>query len=98
MTTELYASADRVFWIVDNGSSHPWTHLGQADDEGLAYRPAGAPAGPCVLVGPSGDLLLHPAAQGADPQRPDRSRRPRRTGTRLPGPLQRHRYTLRLEV
>ncbi len=22
MTTEPYASADRVFWIVDNGSSH----------------------------------------------------------------------------
>ena len=52
MTTEPYASADRVFWIVDNGSSHRGQRLGQADDEGLADRPAGAPAGARLLVGP----------------------------------------------
>ena len=48
----------------------PRTRLGQADEEGAAYRAAGAPAGTCVLVGPGGDLLLHPPTQGADPQRP----------------------------
>jgi hypothetical protein len=26
MTTQPYASAERVFWIVDNGSSH-WSDL-----------------------------------------------------------------------
>jgi hypothetical protein len=34
MTTEPYASARRVFWIVDNGSSH----AGQASIERLEGR------------------------------------------------------------
>jgi hypothetical protein len=33
MTTEPYANAKRVFWIVDNGSSHPEKTI----TDGLAY-------------------------------------------------------------
>ena len=32
MTNEPYASAKRVFWVVDNGSSHHGQALDRADD------------------------------------------------------------------
>jgi hypothetical protein len=51
MTTQPYASARRVFWIVDNGSTHR-TVIDRADDPSLAHRGAGAPADPRVLAQP----------------------------------------------
>ena len=78
MTSEPYASARRVFWVVDNGSSH----AGQASidrmEHGLAHRDPGAPADPRLLAQPGRDLLLGPATQGHQPGRLRRSRRPRR--------------------
>lgn len=39
MTREPYASARKVFWVVDNGSSHNGRDRG-TDDLGVAERPA----------------------------------------------------------
>ena len=59
MNQEPYESADRVFWIVDNGSSH----RGQAAIDRLAravpQRDHGAHSGARVLAQPDRDLLLH---------------------------------------
>ena len=52
MTAEPYASADRVFWIVDNGSSHRGAASVTADDQGLAERAPDPPARACLLAGP----------------------------------------------
>ena len=52
MTTEPYASARRVFWVADNGSSHAG-RASMADGTGLACRHPGA----CVLAQPGRDLL-----------------------------------------
>lgn len=56
---EPYASADRVFWIVDNGSSH----CGRAAIDRLARpipeRDHGAHSGARVLAEPDRDPLLH---------------------------------------
>ena len=57
MTTEPYATARRVFWVVDNGSSH----RGQAGIERLRIAGRTAPDPPArarVLAQSSGDLLL----------------------------------------
>ena len=46
MTTEPYTSARRVFWVVDNGSSHRGNAACAADDQALAEcaaRPASRP-------------------------------------------------------
>ena len=69
MTQEPYASAKRVFWIVDNGSSH----RGQAAIDRLAKHFPNAvmvhtPA-PRLMDEPSRDLLLHRPAQGRHTQR-----------------------------
>lgn len=69
MTHEPYRSARRVFWVVDNGSSHRgerararlrarWPRLV------LVHTPVHA-----KLAQPDRDLFLHRPAQGADPQR-----------------------------
>jgi hypothetical protein len=63
MSTEPYASADRVFWMVDNGSSH---RLGRTDGHSLAERSADPPARACLLAGPR-NLLLGRPAQGPHP-------------------------------
>ena len=49
MTTEPYASADRVFWVVDNGSSH----RGQAavDQMSKAWPTAMLVHTPCTRAG-----------------------------------------------
>jgi hypothetical protein len=52
MTTQPYASADRVFWIVDNGSSPPWSGLDPADAQVMAQRAPGPPARARLLAGP----------------------------------------------
>ena len=61
MTTQPYASADRVFWIVDNGSSHRGTASAERMTKAwpnaqLIHLPAHAslavstPTGPTVLL------------------------------------------------
>lgn len=69
MRTDPYRSADRVFWVVDNGSSH----RGQAAINRLrkAYRKAILVHTPvhCQLAQPSGDLLLHHPKKSADTER-----------------------------
>ncbi len=73
MTSEPHAFADRVFWIVDNGSSHRGS-LDRADDQGPAHRVSGPHPGACVMVEPVRDLLLrHPAKSGV-PERLHRNR------------------------
>ena len=82
MAREPYASARRVFWIVDNGSSH----AGQASIDRLegAYRNLRLihPAHPRLVAEPDRALLLHRPAQGAHAQRLPRSLR---AGRAAPG-------------
>ena len=98
MTTEPYAPRDRVFWIVDNGSSH----RGRASVNRMqsAWPTASwcTPAGTRLLVGPDRDLLLHRPAQGVYPQRLHRSRRPRRTAPPPSRLATTSRPTVRLDV
>ena len=98
MSSEPYASAARVFWIVDNGASHNGARSIDPDAHGLADRRAGAPAHPRQLAQPGGDLLLHRATQGDQARRLRGPPGPDRTAAGLPGPLQRHRRTLRLAL
>jgi hypothetical protein len=68
MTQEPYSSAKRVFWVVDNGSSH----RGQAAADRLAARFPNAVMihpDPRLLAPPGEDLLLDHPAQGPDTQR-----------------------------
>ncbi len=77
MTVEPYASARRVFWIVDNGSSHAGDRSVQRMRAAFAERPAGPPARARQLAEPGRDLLLHPPTQGHHPRR----RRPTSTNS-----------------
>jgi Homeodomain-like domain/DDE superfamily endonuclease len=72
MTVEPYASAKRVYWVVDNGSSHngPWSVQRMRD----AWPTATLVHLPVHASWLNQDLLLHPAAQSAHPRR---LRRPR---------------------
>ena len=63
MTTEPYASARRVFWIVDNGASHANWAASDRMSTSLAQRAHGPPAGARVLAQPGGDLLLRRATK-----------------------------------
>ncbi len=67
MSVEPYASATRVFWIVDNGSSH----RGQAAIDRLAQRYPergdGSHPGARVLAEPGRDLLFHRSPESAAP-------------------------------
>ena len=57
MTHEPYASARRVFWVVDNGASHRgWTAAARLT-EAFPNATHDPPAGACVLAQPSRDLL-----------------------------------------
>ena len=67
MTTEPYARARRVFWIVDNGSSHRGQRRGRPPPGRVAEPRARPPALPRQLAQPDRDLLLDHPAQGADP-------------------------------
>ena len=96
MTTEPYASARRVFWVVDNGSSHAGQALDRPDARGVADRDAGAPAGARLLAEPDRDRVLGDPTQGHHARRLRRPRRPRPAADRVRTPLQRHRDTLRL--
>ncbi|WP_198145437.1 hypothetical protein [Frankia sp. EAN1pec] len=57
MTAEPYASARRVFWIVDNGSVPQRPDLDPPDERGLPDRDAHLPPGPRLLAEPGGDLF-----------------------------------------
>jgi len=97
MSTQPYASARRVFWVVDNGSSHN----GQAsiDRMNAAWPTATLVHLPVhASCEPGRDLLLHPATKSRQPQRLPRPRPPRRTDHVLPRPLQRHRRAIRLDL
>ena len=66
MTIDPYASARRVFWVVDNGSSH----RGQASIERMPRRgppPPWSTPRPRQLVEPVRTLLLRGATQGRHP-------------------------------
>ena len=68
MTAEPYASAGRVFWIVDNGSSHRGAASIKRMHERLAERPPDPPASPRLLAGPGRNLLLRRPAQSRHAQ------------------------------
>jgi len=69
MTRPPYNDARRVFWIVDNCPAHRGSRAVQRLQSSypnvvLVHAPI-----QCQLAEPSGDLLLHRAAQGPDAQR-----------------------------
>jgi transposase len=98
MTVEPYASAKRVFWVVDNGSSH----RGQASVDRLQGQWPNLrlvpPAGPRVVVEPDRDLLLGRAAQGRVTQRLHRPGRGPSSPAGLPAPLRADRHPVRLAL
>ena len=80
MTSEPYASAQRVFWVVDNGTIHRGQKAIDAPPGRLAEPRARPSPAPRLVAQPDRDLLLDPRPQGPDPgalQRPRRTRRPR---------------------
>ena len=88
----------RLFFIVDNGSSH----RGQASVERLRRRDKtdrlGAYADPCELAEPGGDLLLDHPEEGADAERfREAGSDPRAPGV-VRGIEQPHAETVRVEV
>ena len=97
MTSEPYASANRVFWIVDNGSSHHgWRSIQRMEQ---AWPTATlVPTRPRLLAEPNRNLLLHPATQSHHTRRLHRPRPPHRTHPRVPTPLQPDRDPVRLAL
>ena len=80
MTHEPYASARRVFWIVDNGSSHRgWTAAARLTTPSPTHH--GPHPGARVLAEPDRDLLLRRPTQTAHP---GRLHRPRRSANNSP--------------
>ena len=65
MTKEPYASARRVFWIVDNGSSHRGQKAVAATRAALAQPRPRPPARTRQLAQPDRDLLLDRPTQAA---------------------------------
>jgi transposase len=97
MTTEPYASARRVYWVVDNGSSHNGAR--SIERMQTAWPTATLVHLPTrVLAQPSRDLLLDPATKSHQPQRLHRPRPTLRTHPQLSGPLQHHCDTVRLDL
>ena len=97
MTVEPYASAQRVFWIVDNGSRHRGQRSvdrleGQWPTLRLIHLPVHASwLDQCEIY------FSDRAAQGRHPQRLHQPRPDRRAARRLRVPLQRRGQTLRLD-
>ena len=98
MTAEPYASAGRVFWIVDNGSSHRGT--------ASITRMTGAWPNACLIHLPVHaswldqvrDLLLRRPAQSPHTRRLHRPQPDPRPAHRVPGSLQRRGQAIQLEV
>jgi DDE superfamily endonuclease len=95
---EPYSSARRVFWIVDNGSSH----RGQAAIDRLAARHSNAIVVHTPIhaswLKPGRDRLLYHPAKGALAQRPNRPQPRGRTPGRLRDPLQPGSQTVQMEI
>jgi transposase len=68
MAQEPYRSARRVFWVVDNGSSHRGERAAAELRERHPPRCHGAHTRPCELAQSGRDLLFDPPAQGAHSQ------------------------------
>ena len=68
MTSSPYRDARRVFWIVDNGSSHRGARRGTSATA-VSESGAGARARPCQLAQSNRDLLLDRATQGPHAER-----------------------------
>jgi hypothetical protein len=94
MTKEPYASARRVFWIVDNGSDPRGKAFDQAPPRPLAHPDPRPPPRPRKLAQPVGDLPLDHPAQAACPQRLSQHRATRPRAQRLRAPIQRDRRTV----
>ena len=67
MHVEPYASARRVFWVVDNGSSHRGQDSLRAAHSALAQRTTRPAARPCLLAQPSRDLQLRSSNEKSSP-------------------------------
>src|SRR4029077_7361064 len=98
MGAEPYASAKRVFWVVDNGASHRnWAAAARLSDAypnaQMVHLPVHA-----SWLNQAGDLLLRPPAQAPDPRRLRGPRRARRPDPRLRKALHGHGQPLRREV
>src|SRR6478672_6038498 len=98
MTTEPYASAERVFWIVDNVSSHRGQATTRPARRPVPQRDHGAHTGTRVMAEPGRDLLLHRATESALAQRLHRPRRRLRPPGRVRGTLQPDRATIQMEI
>ena len=83
MKTEPYASAKRVFWVVDNGASHRnWAAAARLSDPYPNAQMVHLPMHG-LLAQPDRGLLLRPAAQAAHSRRLRRPRQCRRADPRL---------------
>ena len=69
MTTEPYASARKVYWIVDNGSSHNGQRSIDRMTAAMADRSAPAPPDSCVMAQPDRGRVLHHPTQGHQARR-----------------------------
>jgi len=67
MTQEPYRSAKRVFWVIDNGSSHPGQKAIDPVEGAVPQRDHGAHPCPRLLAQPGGDLLLHHPTESSRP-------------------------------
>jgi transposase len=98
MAAEPYASAKRVFWVVDNGASHRNWAAAARLSEAYPNAQMGAPARARLLAQPGRGLLLRHPAQAPHPRRlrgPGRARRP---DPCLRKALQRRRPAVRLAI
>ena len=69
MSHEPYASAERVFWIVDNGSSHRGEAADRPAQRAHTRTRSSSTSRPRLLAQPDRDLLLHRPAQSRHAQR-----------------------------
>jgi hypothetical protein len=67
MATEPYASARRVFWVVDKRQQPPRPTCRRTHGDALAQGPPRAASRARLLAQPGGDLFLRRAAQGPHP-------------------------------
>ena len=99
MSQPPYNEARRVFWIMDNGSSHRGAALRCARLQRKPSAPGSRPRpGPRQLAQPDRDLLLDRAAQGAHAQRLPVAGRRRSDACSRSRATTRHRPAVRVEV
>ncbi len=98
MSAGPYASAPRVFVIVDNGSDHRGQAAISRLRQSLAERHHDPHAGARILAEPSGNLLLDRPEKGHLAQRLRQHRPARRHPAGLHRPLQPDRPAIQLEI